>query len=323
MIEIKSLDEIYSPTWSPDGRFIAFSALTGGKSDLFLYDLENGSLKAFTDDFFADLHPSWSPDGRHIAYYAEINGKGDLFVADLEGATRKNITNTSSDEGGPAFSPDGAQIAFDADRDGNFEIYVTRADGTSPAPLRLTTHPGRDVAPAWSPDGKKIAFMSNRDNPEFDIYEMNADGTNVRRLTSGGSNWFPQYSPDGTLIATHIMRDVHVMNIATGTVRRLTHEPFNGMYPSWSPDGKRIAFMSWRNGPTELFTMNAADGSDQEMVVTMPRGDAVDPRWSPDGNRLLFVHVPEGGLEGPQKDTQERIIYVADLKSGKLTRISR
>jgi TolB protein len=65
------------------------------------------------------------------------------------------------------------------------------------------------------------------------------------------------------------------------------------MYPSWSPDGKKIAFMTWRNGRTEIFTMNA-DGSDQKKLLNVERGDAVDPRWSPDGSRIAFVHLPDG-----------------------------
>jgi TolB protein len=65
------------------------------------------------------------------------------------------------------------------------------------------------------------------------------------------------------------------------------------MYPSWAPDGRRLAFMSWRNGKTEIFTMKA-DGSEQTRLVSMERGDAVDPRWSPDGSTIAFVHLPDG-----------------------------
>ena len=67
---------------------------------------------------------------------------------------------------------------------------------------------------------------------------MNADGTGVEQLTTTGSSWFPQFSPDGTRIALHVQRDVHVLDLATKTLRRLTTDPLNGMYPTWSPDGR-------------------------------------------------------------------------------------
>ena len=97
---------------------------------------------------------------------------------------------------------------------------------------------------------------------------------------------------------------------------RLTVDPENGMYPSWSPDGKRLAFMSWRNGRTELFVMNA-DGSDQRKLLTMERGDAIDPRWSPDGSRIVFVQMPVG-MNG-----QERAIHVVNADGTGLRRLSK
>jgi Tol biopolymer transport system component len=109
------------------------------------------------------------------------------------------------------------------------------------------------------------------------------------------------FSPDAATLAFHVGRDVHTMPVpggvegsaSGGDLRRLTTDPANGMYPSWSPDGKSIAFMSWRNGKTEIFTMRA-DGTEQKVVVSMAQGDAVDPRWSPDGRQIAFVHLPDG-----------------------------
>lgn len=267
-----------------------------------------------------DGAPNWSPDSQRVIFYSEAGGKADLWVTDLSGRNRYEVTHTPFDEGGPAYSPDGKSIAFDTDRDGNFEIYLMNADGT--AARRLTSHPGRDLAPAWSPDGGRIVFMSTRDNPEFDIYQMDADGGNVERLTNGSSNWFPQYSPDGSQIAMHIMRDVHVLSLKTRTLRRLTHEPANGMYPTWSSDGRQIAFMSWRNGRTEIFTAKAT-GADPQLLVSMPSGDAVDPRWSPNGQYIAFVHVPSGGLGEAQDASQLRIVYIVDVRTKRLTRLSR
>ena len=108
-----------------------------------------------------------------------------------------------------------AQIAFVSDRDRNDEIYVMDDDGKNQR--NLTNHPSDDYAPSWSPDGTRIVFMSDRDGhvpkgdvlPTFEIYVMDADG---------------------------------------GNQQNLTNDPSHDMYPAWSPDGKRIAFTSYRDG---------------------------------------------------------------------------
>jgi TolB protein len=273
-----------------------------------------------------DGSPSWSPDSRRIVYYSERGGPADLWVMDATGNNPRQLTNTPADEGGPTFSPDGKQIAFDTDRDGNFEIYVMEQSGLDPR--RLTNHPARDVSPAWSRDGRRIVFMSDRDSPpgttapNFDLYLMNPDGSNVERLTTTSSNWFPVFSPDGLKLAFHHWRDVHVLDMTTRETRKLTHDPANGMHPTWSRDSQRLAFMSWRNGRTEIFTMYG-DGSGQRPIVTMPRGGAIDPRWSPDGTRIAFVNVPEETAHDEQNPGHHRIIYVVEVASGKLTMLSR
>src|SRR6185295_4504632 len=112
-------------------------------------------------------------------------------------------------------------------------------------PRRLTNHPARDVSPSFSHDGKMVAFMSDRAG-QFDVWTMRADdGTSLTRLTRLDTNWFPIWSSDGTRLAFHVGRDVHVLNLADRSLQRLTTDPDNGMYPSWSPDGNQIAFMSW------------------------------------------------------------------------------
>lgn len=252
-----------------------------------------------------DGSPSWSPDGRRIAFYSERDGNAEIYVMNADGSDVRRLTTSAADEGYPGWSPDGTNISFDSDRDGNFEIYAMDADGSRVR--RLTNHPARDVSASWSPDGSHIAFMSDRDGG-FDVHVMETGTLNFsagsstaekvsvpvsRRITKTGTAWFPMWSPDGTRLAFHVGRDVHVSHADGSALQRLTTDPENGMYPSWSPDQRRFAFMSWRDGPTELFTMNA-DGSNQTKLVSMDRGDAIDPRWSPDGSRIVFVHMPDG-----------------------------
>jgi TolB protein len=265
-----------------------------------------------------DGSPGWTGKGE-VVFASEYGGKADIVLTDRSGGHRRPLEQLG-DNGGPAFSPDGTLLAFHSDRDGNFEIYVAQADGGAPRPI--THDPAIDQMPAWSRDGTQIVFMSNRaGGKNFDIYRMNKDGSNVERLTTSGSNWFPEYSPDGSQLALHVERDIYIMSLATKGLRRITYEPTNGMHPSWSPDGRRLAFMSWRNGRSEIFT-SAVDGSDAQVLVTMPTGDAIDPRWSPDGNYIAFVHVPSGAGDGRDSNGQ-RVVYIVEFKSGRLTRISR
>jgi len=182
-----------------------------------------------------DGAPAWSPDGRQVAFYSEVNGQAaDLYVINADGTGLRQLTNTPVAEGYPSWSPDGTHIAFESHTpDGNFDIYVMRADGSQVT--RLTDHPMRDVGPSWSPDGTRIVFMSDRDG-QFHLYRMAAAGGPQEQLTQGASDWFPQFSRDGSTVAFHRWSDVHLLDLASGEIRGLTTAPDDGMYPSWAPD---------------------------------------------------------------------------------------
>lgn len=249
-------------------------------------------LLVSTQGDWKDGSPAWSPDSTRLAFYSERDGNAEIYVMNADGTGVTRLTDSGADEGYPAWSPDGRTISFDSDRDGNFDVFAMNADGSNVRPV--TRHPARDVSATWSPDGTAIVFMSDREDGGFDAYRAApVASAAAARLTRTRSTGFPVFSPDGATLAFHVGRDVHTMPAAGGDLRRLTTDPADGMYPTWSPDGARVAFMSGRNGKTELFTMRA-DGSEQTLLVSMARGDAVDPRWSPDGATIAFVHLPKG-----------------------------
>ena len=218
-----------------------------------------------------------------------------------------------------------ARIAFSSKREGNHEIYVMDADGGNLQ--RLTNHPNDDRNPSWSPDGKSIAFSSDRDGHfNNEIYVMDADGGNQKRLTNNpDGDWNPSWSPDGKRIAFSSRRDGHfenefgiteeiyVMDANGKNQQRLTENRKNDWSPSWSPDGKRIAFASDRKGDFqnfEIYVMDA-DGGNQRRL-TENRDNDVSPSWLADGKRIVFSSQRDGNYE----------IYVMDTDGGNLQNLT-
>jgi Tol biopolymer transport system component len=270
-----------------------------------------------------DGSPSWSSDATAVVFDAEQNDRRDIAIMNADGTRVRPVSNVEgADEAAPTWSRDGL-IAYEAEVDGNRDIYVV--DATGSRKQRLTSEPADDRSPAWSPDGQRLIFISDRDSkPAFDLYLMHADGSGVERLTITGNNRAPQFSPDGAQIAFQSGRDVYVIELATRALRRLTSErqSGDGMHPTWSPDGKRIAFMTARAGRMQLWAMNA-DGTDQRELLKLPTGSAIEPRWSPKDNRLLFVRVPDDAPPIDRRAMGERAIYLLDIDSGKVARLSR
>jgi Tol biopolymer transport system component len=132
-VAFPQLGEILNPTWSPDGRFVAFSALVGGLSDIFIYDLEEDKLDRMTDDAFADLYPVWSPDGSAIAFVTDrfstslsiLNiGNYELALKDMETGNIQKIPGFSDAKNiNPQWSPDSKSLYFLSDQNGITNVY--------------------------------------------------------------------------------------------------------------------------------------------------------------------------------------------------------
>jgi Tol biopolymer transport system component len=197
-------------------------------------------------------------------------------------------------------------IAFSSNRDGDFDVWTV--DATGYYPVQLTNAPGSDGQPSYSPNGKRIAFQSTRDFPApqmgtgvFEIYAMNADGTNQVRLTSNtAADFEPVFSPDGKKLAFYSNRDgdfeIYVMNADGTNIVQLTSNADADTQPEWSPDGKQIVFNRVATGSmqSQIFVMNA-DGSDQTAVPGTAGGS--NQVWSPDGEQLAFVRFFAGGSD--------------------------
>lgn len=176
----RQVTEGEEPTWSADGRKIAFTRWILDAPFIFVANANGTGRRKLAGGY----EPAWSPNGRTIAFlrFTEFRRGGelqdDVYLIAPNGNGLRRLTRTPGSEERPAWSPDGGTIAFVSRLDFDIGLYVLSADGSGR--LRLTR--GFHVnSPTWSPDGQRIAFGRVKD-----IYVVNADGSSVRRLARDG-----------------------------------------------------------------------------------------------------------------------------------------
>lgn len=269
-------------------------------------------------DDLADLavpsQPALSPDGRRLAYVLRTHdldgdrGVTALWIADGNAAPRP-LTHGTAD-GSPAWSPDGATLAFL--RDG--QIHLLPAAGGEPT--RLTDLPLGAGEPRWSPDGARIAFSAPVDAAAVDGED---DAARARRaaapVVAGGLD----YQADGMGLLRSVRTQVHVVEVADGAVRQLTHGRQHALEPAWSPDGAALAYLAKREETSDLQAEAAVHlldaGGGAPRPVAFAGGYAGSARFTPDGRSLVVAAYP-GEPRGHVR------LYTVDLASGDRTELA-
>ena len=248
-----------APNWTPDGKTLVFNSsgriytipVEGGLPQL----LDTGEAKKCNNDH------GLSPDGKFLAVSSQhaIDSKSRIYVLPITGGQTRLVTpNAPSYWHG--WSPDGKTLAYCAERNNDFDICIIPVNGGEET--RLTTTPGLDDGPEYSPDGKYIFFNSERTGL-MKIWRMNADGSDQQQVTADKdyADWFAHPSPDGkwlvfvsydkSVTGHPANKDVvlRLLPMSGGKPKVLTNL-FGGQgtmnVPSWSPDSKRVAFVSYR-----------------------------------------------------------------------------
>ena len=265
-----------------EGRIV----FSNGTEDVWSMRADGTDVVRLTRSRALQFDPTWSPDGSRIAYRHQTgdDSSTEIYVMDADGSHPTRLTRNHVADWGPDWSPDGAEIAWNSQTgSGSSGLlgYVMAPDGSGRA--RLSRHPVE--YPAWSPDGSRIAFMAQEpdaygSNPDYNIFVMNADGSDLRRLTTApGEDGWPAWSPDGSRIVFASARD-------DCSVRDLEDCRTTGDIGPWMDP--------W---------IVDADGSDQHRL-TWAFGQFF--AWSPDGSAILatgygglYVIRPDGSGKTP------------------------
>jgi Tol biopolymer transport system component len=272
------MTNVWSPSWSNDGRRIYYASNRGGVMDLWQQVIDGdgtptGDPTAVTSG--VDLRSAaFSPDGTRLAYSVggRMAGVWRMPILTDRPATWSDAIQVISERAYIEFadvSPDGKQLAVSSDRRGNHDLWVLPVAGGEMT--QLTTDPAPDWNPRWSPDGSQIVFYAYR---------------------SGN-------------------RDIWVMPARGGRARQLTSDPAIDWYPTWSPDGREITFVSQRGGDNAIWVVAATGGEPRRVAPT--GGGSVGVEWSPYGQWLAILRqgklfrVPRSGGTPVPLSTDSRV----------------
>jgi Tol biopolymer transport system component/imidazolonepropionase-like amidohydrolase len=317
------LDDGYDarmPSWSPDGRRLAFQAYHTSTWDIWTVRADGSGLRPITSGPFDDREPHWSPDGTRLAFSSDRSGSYDIWTVGVETGDVRQLTSNAANDSMPAWSPDGRDIAFVSDREPR-GVYRRPADATGNE--RLLHADARAVwSPSWSPDGRAVAYVAI----DGAVSQLVVRGKNIAEASEDVFPFRPQWLSSGELLYT--ADGVIKRRAATGGASRtvpftaevvFTRQPFTPkrrafppegpqrarglMHPVISPDGHSVAFAALG----DLWVAPATGGDVEARRLTSDKSVEANPVWSPDGAQLAFSSDRDGAMG----------LWVRDMKSGR------
>lgn len=285
----KIADGIYAKLTGEGPYFdsrIAFIDETGPKGDrrkrLAIMDQDGANLSYLPGADGLVLTPRFSPNDQSILYISYDSGEPQVYLLNLDTGQRERLGSFPGMTFAPRFSPDGMQVVLSLSQDGNTDLFAMRlADRQL---RRLTDNPGIDTSASFSPDGSQLVFESDRGGSQ-QLYIMPSNGGPAQRISFGQGNYgTPVWSPRGDVVAfTKILQGrFHIGIMRTdGTDERLLSSSFLDEGPSFSPNGRVVAFYRESPGQAGRAELMSIDITGRNLRVIETPNAASDPAWSP------------------------------------------
>ncbi|MBI3995742.1 MAG: PD40 domain-containing protein [Nitrospirae bacterium] len=251
----------YVPSFSPDGKQLAYTSYAAGNEDIWVMDLNGKNAHPLTNDPKGDWSPAWSPDGKTIVFTSNRSGVNQLLLMEVDGSSPRPLTQPDPEpttwSRDPSWSRDGRMIIFTSNRTGKDENWIM--DLTTRRQWRHSIGMAEHWHPSFSPDGRQVLFSSNMSG-EWGLWLSDLEGKGLVRLVADkrfDNNPAASWSPDGKRIVFRTAEsNLWMMNSDGSNMSPLTVDGMvDGWRSSWSPDGKKIAYTSLRSGNSDIWVI--------------------------------------------------------------------
>ncbi len=285
---------IYGPSFSPDGKSVAYIAGTGFLAqDIYVCPLGGGEPKQLTFEKKHLAGLTWTADGRDLVFSSNRGGLFALWRISANGGEPQAISAAGEDAQSPVISHRGDHLSY-VRMQADWNIWRAPATpGSTAAPTKLIASTRDEWQPEYSPSGNKIAFMSTRSGSR-EIWVCDADGSHPVQLTTfqGPPTGTPHWSPDERTIAFDSRASgnssIYLVSAEGGVPVRLTVDKSENVIPSWSADGRIIYFVSDRDGQEQVWKMPASNSRTNAAPTRVTEHGGRNAMESADGRDLYY-----------------------------------